>query len=94
MRYCQVPYPRASPNLSSRVLEAIRSLLEELVRMLTLDGRLILSDGAWRTIRVISPELPRTLACRFAFWTFISPTGFGNGYGHFGGYRKHPIKYE
>jgi len=33
--------------------------LEELVRMLTLDGRLILSDGAWRTTRVIGTELPQ-----------------------------------
>jgi len=32
--------------------------LEELVRMLTLDGGLILSNGAWRTTRVIGPELP------------------------------------
>ena len=32
--------------------------LEELVRMLTLDDGLILSDGAWRTTRVIGPELP------------------------------------
>ncbi len=33
--------------------------LEELVRMLTLDGGLMLSDGAWRTTRVIGPELPQ-----------------------------------
>ncbi len=32
--------------------------LEELVRMLTLDGGLILSDGSWRMTRVIGPELP------------------------------------
>ena len=32
--------------------------LEELVRMLTLDGGLILSDGVWRMTRVIGPELP------------------------------------
>ncbi len=33
--------------------------LEELVRMLTLDGGLILSDGVWQTTRVIGPELPQ-----------------------------------
>ncbi len=32
--------------------------LEELVRMLTLDGGLIHSRGSWRTTRVIGPELP------------------------------------
>src|SRR6266567_1757359 len=33
--------------------------LEELVRMLTLDGGLILSDGVWQTTRIIGPELPQ-----------------------------------
>jgi predicted ATPase/DNA-binding CsgD family transcriptional regulator len=33
--------------------------LEELVRMLTMDGGLILSDGVWQTARVIGPELPQ-----------------------------------
>jgi predicted ATPase/DNA-binding CsgD family transcriptional regulator len=35
--------------------------LEELVRMLTLEGRLILSDGVWQTTRVIGPELPQRI---------------------------------
>ena len=33
--------------------------LEELVRMLTLNGQLIFRDGVWRTTRVIGPELPQ-----------------------------------
>jgi DNA-binding CsgD family transcriptional regulator/tetratricopeptide (TPR) repeat protein len=33
--------------------------LEELVRMLTLDGGLIHSDEVWQTTRVIGPELPQ-----------------------------------
>jgi predicted ATPase/DNA-binding CsgD family transcriptional regulator len=33
--------------------------LEELVRMLTLDDGLILSDGIWQATRVIGPELPQ-----------------------------------
>ena len=33
--------------------------LEELVRMLTLNGQLVLRDGVWRTTRVIGPDLPQ-----------------------------------
>ena len=33
--------------------------LEELVRMLTLNGQLVLRDGVWRTTRAIGPELPQ-----------------------------------
>ena len=33
--------------------------MEELVRMLTLDRGLILSDGVWQATRVIGPELPQ-----------------------------------
>jgi DNA-binding CsgD family transcriptional regulator/tetratricopeptide (TPR) repeat protein len=33
--------------------------LEELVRMLTLNGQLIFRDGVWRTTRVIGSELPQ-----------------------------------
>ncbi len=33
--------------------------LEELVRMLTLNGQLMLRDGVWRTTRVIGPDLPQ-----------------------------------
>jgi predicted ATPase/DNA-binding CsgD family transcriptional regulator len=33
--------------------------LEELVRMLTLDGGLIFSHGVWQTTRVIGPQLPQ-----------------------------------
>ena len=35
--------------------------LEELVRMLTLNGQLILRDGVWRATRVIGPELPESI---------------------------------
>src|SRR5258706_15514815 len=35
--------------------------LEELVRMLTLSGQLILHDGVWRATRVIGPELPESI---------------------------------
>jgi DNA-binding CsgD family transcriptional regulator/tetratricopeptide (TPR) repeat protein len=35
--------------------------LEELVRMLTLNGQLILRNGVWRTTRVIGPELPQSI---------------------------------
>jgi DNA-binding CsgD family transcriptional regulator/tetratricopeptide (TPR) repeat protein len=35
--------------------------LEELVRMLTLNGQLILRDGVWRATRVIGPELPQSI---------------------------------
>ena len=35
--------------------------LEELVRMLTLNGQLILRDGVWRATRVVGPELPQGL---------------------------------
>lgn len=33
--------------------------LEELVRMLTLNGQLMLRDGMWRATRVIGPDLPQ-----------------------------------
>src|SRR5260370_19776192 len=35
--------------------------LEDLVRMLTLSGQLILRDGVWRATRVIGPELPESI---------------------------------
>jgi predicted ATPase/DNA-binding CsgD family transcriptional regulator len=53
-------------SLSGGITQSILSrvggnpfFLEELVRMLTLDGGLILSDGIWKTTRVIGPELPQ-----------------------------------
>jgi len=35
--------------------------LEELLRMLTLNGQLILFDGVWQITRVIGPELPQSI---------------------------------
>ncbi|MGZ3625095.1 MAG: helix-turn-helix transcriptional regulator [Ktedonobacteraceae bacterium] len=52
-------------SLSESLIQSLLSrvggnpfFLEELVRMLTLDGGLILSDGAWRMTRAIGSELP------------------------------------
>ena len=48
-------------NLCSPALEAICSFSEELVRMLTLNGQLILYHGVWQTTRVIGLELPQSI---------------------------------
>lgn len=55
------PFSRtvAQPLLSRS--EGNPFFLEELVRMLTLNGQLILHDGVWRTIQGFGPELPESL---------------------------------
>jgi DNA-binding CsgD family transcriptional regulator len=53
-------YESLAQSLLSRVGGNL-FFLEELVRMLTLNGQLILYQGVWQTTRVIGPELPQSI---------------------------------
>lgn len=64
-QYLQVLLPGTlSRSLAKSLLSRAEGnpfFLEELVRMLTLSGQLILRDGVWRATRVIGPELPESI---------------------------------
>src|SRR5260370_29744301 len=64
-QYLQVLLPGTlSESLAKSLLSRVEGnpfFLEELVRMLTLSGQLILHDGVWRATRVIGPELPERI---------------------------------
>src|SRR5260221_13881257 len=64
-QYLQVLLPGTlSESLAKSLLSRVEGnpfFLEELVRMLTLSGQLILRDGVWRATRVIGPELPESI---------------------------------
>ena len=53
-------YESLAQSLLSRVGGNL-FFLEELVRMLTLNGQLFLYHGVWQTTRVIGPELPQSI---------------------------------
>jgi len=64
-QYLQVLLPGTlSESLAKSLLSRAEGnpfFLEELVRMLTLSGQLILRDGVWRATQVIGPELPESI---------------------------------
>src|ERR1700694_4196434 len=63
-RHLQMLLPGSTGNAHALLTRAEGNpfFLEELVRMLTLNGQLIQRDGAWHLSRTINPELPASIS--------------------------------